>query len=76
MAWKNCTLILKSISRFGPKATLTHDDSSHLADVCRRFDHIHIQTPIISVYETQETKLRQGLKTKKLVVSSRLEVMA
>ena len=68
-------LILRVFSKFVPKipAHKLQEEQMILFDLASRFEDIHIRVPIISLYETVETRVKEGtFKTRKYIVSTLL----
>jgi hypothetical protein len=67
--WENWRLILKLYRKDLPKTALSVQDIEMLAEVCQRFGELNLRIPVLSVYETLETKVSTGRfgKTAKLV---------
>jgi len=66
--------ILKATSKVQIKPTeiLMSTEVAVLTDLSLRFDAVRILTPILSMFETQETRLKEGrFKHKKVLVSVR-----
>lgn len=59
--WERWALIPKSNRKDISKNSLGRDDVANLIAACQIFDDIGLQVPILSIYETQETKGREDL---------------
>jgi hypothetical protein len=56
-----------------PTETLMSSEVAVLTDLSVRFEAVRILTPILSIYETRETRLKEGrFKHKSLLVSVRI----
>jgi hypothetical protein len=59
--WENWRFILKANRKEISKDSLRASDTSSLAETCQRFQDLNLQVPILTVYETLETKIRDSL---------------
>lgn len=55
--WENWRLILQIYRRDIPKTILRREEKERLADVCERFSALNLPVPILSVFESIETKV-------------------
>ena len=64
-------LILRLHQRTSPrKHALTVNDNAFLARCCQDFELLGIQVPVVSAYETVESRVHQGIfKTQRVIVS-------
>lgn len=55
--WDHWRLILQLYRRDIPKTALRDEDKLDLSSVCERFSSLNLPIPILSVYESTETKI-------------------
>lgn len=67
--WQNSAMILRYNSRIRTKDIITSDIASVLADACRCFETAFDQIPVLSVYETQDTRVVGRVTSNRLLVS-------
>lgn len=58
--WENWRLLLRIYRKDLPKTILSPQDIEMLAEVCLRFGGLNLHIPVLSVYETVETKVSMG----------------
>ncbi|KAH6635094.1 P-loop containing nucleoside triphosphate hydrolase protein [Chaetomium sp. MPI-SDFR-AT-0129] len=69
--WENWRSLLRLYRKELPKTALRPQDVEILAQLCQQFSNLDLQIPILSVYETLTTKLREpgpSRKTGKILV--------
>jgi hypothetical protein len=59
--WENWKWILKLTRKDIPKQSQTDGDINMLVEVCQIFELLHLQIPVLSVFEAKETRVREGL---------------
>ncbi|KAI9708157.1 MAG: hypothetical protein M1820_004111 [Bogoriella megaspora] len=59
--WDHLDMILKANRKDVSRHALTKDDIASLGRTCQAFEDIDLLRPILSVYEKQETKVRENL---------------
>jgi hypothetical protein len=67
--WFNTATILKYNSRVRGKDAITTDIANVLAEACRTFETAFDRIPVLSVYETQATRVSRHVKSKGVLVS-------
>jgi hypothetical protein len=55
--WENWRLILQIYRKDIPKTLLRNEDKESLASVCEDFSALNLPVPILSVFESTETKV-------------------
>jgi hypothetical protein len=55
--WENWRLILQIYRKDIPKTILRNEDKESLASVCEHFSALNLPVPILSVFESTETKV-------------------
>ncbi len=66
--WYNAATILKYNSRVRGKDVITLDIANVLAEACRSFETAFDRIPVLSVYETQVTRVSRHVKSKGVLV--------
>jgi hypothetical protein len=77
--WQNALLILRKYSKSKVKHTITHEVAAALTEDCYSFEKIFDQIPILTVFETKETRVGPGGLKKELVsldTYSRIDIRA
>ncbi len=54
-------LIMKANRKDVSKQNMTDQEIESIATVCRQFEDLQLDIPILSVYERRETKVRENL---------------
>ena len=60
-SWEKWRWILKAGRKDIPKQSQTDDDIKMLSELCRNFENLNLQIPVLSVFETEPTKVRDNL---------------
>lgn len=66
--WQRSLFILKAQLRSVSDKCLNTADIAMLANVCRLFESIDLQCPILSVFETRVTKISRRLRAPKKII--------
>lgn len=67
--WYNAATILKYNLKVRGKDAITLDIANMLAEACRSFETAFDRIPVLSVYETQPTRVSRHVKSKEVLVS-------
>lgn len=59
--WENWKWILKSTRRDVPKQSLSDNDIRDLAQVCQHFEELDLRIRVLTVFEANKSKIRDGL---------------
>lgn len=68
--WQRVNSVLRSCP--GYSKWQSQNEIATIANVCAKFENAQVENPILSVYETKETKVGEGWRTKKLLVRTYL----
>lgn len=59
--WENWKRILKSSRKDASKIPQSKEDIRSLAEVCQNFEYLSLPIPVLSVFETHASRVRDGI---------------
>jgi len=67
-AWKSVSLLPRLKLPYLNKSTVDAGDAERLSLLCKRFEEVRFDRPILSAYETQPTSVKGSFRTKKVIL--------